>query len=116
MNVTIAGSNFGSTQGTSSVTFNGIAATPSSWASGSITVPVPAGATTGPVVVTVANGSSTGVSFTVTAGPGITSISPAKGGIGATVTITGAGFGLSQGSSTVSVRTLPCVLEVCECG
>ncbi len=51
--VTITGSNFGSTKGTSTVTFNGTAATPTSWSATSIVVPVPAGATTGNVVVTV---------------------------------------------------------------
>ena len=51
--MTIAGSNFGSTKGTSTVTFNGTGATPSSWSATSIVVPVPAGATTGNVVVTV---------------------------------------------------------------
>jgi hypothetical protein len=99
--VTINGSNFGSTQGTSFLTFNGVPVTPTSWASGRITAAVPEGTTTGPVVVTVNNGPSNNSTFTVTAGPGITGISPASGGIGATVTITGAAFGSSQGSSTV---------------
>ena len=51
--VTITGTNFGTTQGTSTVTFNGTAATPTSWSATSIVVPVPSGATTGNVVVTV---------------------------------------------------------------
>src|SRR5262249_54146471 len=55
------------TQGTSTVTFNGTTATPTSWSATSIVVPVPAGATTGNVVVTVGGLASTGVSFTVTA-------------------------------------------------
>jgi hypothetical protein len=62
--VTIAGSNFGSTQGTSTVTFNGTAATPVSWSATSIVAPVPAGATTGNVVVTVSGLATAGVSFT----------------------------------------------------
>ena len=49
--VTITGTNFGATEGTSTVTFNGTAATPSSWCATSILVPVPTGATTGNVVV-----------------------------------------------------------------
>ena len=65
--VTIAGANFGSTQGTSTVTFNGTAASPTSWSATSIVVPVPGGATTGPVVVRVGGVASNGVSFTVTA-------------------------------------------------
>ena len=99
--VTISGSNFGSTQGSNSVTFNGVTATPTSWGSTQIKAPVPSGTTTGPVVVTIANCPSNGQTFSVTAGPGITSVSPTNGGIGASVTVVGAGFGATQGSSTV---------------
>ena len=63
--VTIAGANFGTTPGTSTVTFNGTAATPISWSASSVTVPVPPGATTGNVVVTVGGVSSNSVNFTV---------------------------------------------------
>lgn len=63
--VTITGINFGATQGTSTVTFNGTPATASAWSSTSITVTVPAGATTGNVVVTVMGAASNGVTFTV---------------------------------------------------
>src|SRR5260370_41070717 len=52
--VTISGSNFGATQGTSTVTFNGVSAgTVTSWSDTQIVVVVPGGATTGPVVITV---------------------------------------------------------------
>ena len=67
--MTITGTNFGATQGTSTVTFNGTTATPTSWSATSIVVPVPAGATTGNVVVTVGGLASNGVSFTVTVPP-----------------------------------------------
>ncbi len=63
--VTISGSNFGSTQGSSTVTFHGTTATPASWSDTSIVAPVPSGATTGTVVVTVGGIASNGVSFTV---------------------------------------------------
>ncbi len=63
--VTISGSNFGATQGTSTITFNGTGATPSSWSNTAIVAPVPMGATTGLVVVTVGGNASNGVSFTV---------------------------------------------------
>lgn len=63
--VTVGGSRFGATQGTSTVTFNGTQATPTSWSSTSIGAPVPAGATTGPVVVTVNGAASNGSTFTV---------------------------------------------------
>ena len=48
--VTIEGSNFGSS---GTVTFNGTAASTSSWASDEIQTRVPEGATTGLVVVTL---------------------------------------------------------------
>ena len=102
--VTIAGSNFGSSQGTSTVTFNGTAAAAASaWSATSITVTVPSGATTGNVVVTVGGQASNGVNFTVTTpAPSITSLSPTSGAVGASVTITGSNFGSTQGSSTVT--------------
>jgi hypothetical protein len=100
--VTITGANFGATQGTSTVTFNGVAAIPTSWSATSIVAPVPAGATTGNVVVTVGGVASNGASFTVTVpAPSISSLNPTSGAVGTSVTITGANFGSSQGTSTV---------------
>jgi YD repeat-containing protein len=63
--VTITGTNFGATQGTSTVKFNGTTATPSFWSNTAMTVPVPSGATTGNIVVTVAGQASNGLSFSV---------------------------------------------------
>jgi IPT/TIG domain/FG-GAP-like repeat len=63
--VTISGANFGASQGTSSIRFNGISATPTSWSTSSIVAPVPNGATTGPVVVTVSNVASNAVTFSI---------------------------------------------------
>src|SRR5260370_1165177 len=101
--VTITGTNFGATQGTSTVTFNGIAATPTSWSAASIVAPVPAGATTGNVAVTVGGVASNVVSFTVTVpGPSITSLNPTSGLVGASVTIRAANFGATPGTSTVT--------------
>src|SRR4029077_11273760 len=65
--VTVAGTNFGATQGTSTVKFNGTTATPTSWAATSIVGPAPTGATTGSVVVTVGGVTSKGMPFTVKA-------------------------------------------------
>jgi IPT/TIG domain-containing protein/fibronectin type III domain protein len=62
--VTITGTNFGATQGTSKVTFNGVAATPTSWSDTSIVVPAPAGGSPGSVVVNVAGVDSLGQPFT----------------------------------------------------
>jgi RHS repeat-associated protein len=98
--VTITGNNFGATQGSSTVTFNGVNAAPTTWGASSITVPVPAAAASGNVVVTVGGGQSNGAYFTIP----ITGISPRSGMVGTYVTISGSGFGFSQGSSTVSLN------------
>jgi hypothetical protein len=102
MAVTITGTNFGATQGTSTVAFNGTAATPTSWSATSIVVPVPAAATTGPVVVTVDGVASAGVSFTVLQAPSISGLVPSSAAIGVAVRIAGANFGTTQGTSTVT--------------
>src|SRR5207249_1333254 len=101
--VIIAGANFGATQGTSTVKFNGTTATPTAWSATSITAPVPNGATTGNVIVTASGVASNGLLFTVTSpGPSLTSLGLTQGPAGATVTITGANFGATQGTSTVT--------------
>ena len=98
--VTITGTGFDGSQGSSTVTFNGAPATPTSWAAKSIVVTVPAAATTGSVVVTVNGGPSNGVQFTVL--PNITTLSTTSGIAGAVVTINGSGFGGLQGTSSVT--------------
>jgi len=102
--VTITGTNFGATQGTSTVKFNGTTATPTSWSATNIGVPVPSGATTGNVVVTVGGVASNGVNFTVVATASITSLNPTSGAVGASVTISGTNFGATQGTSTVTLN------------
>lgn len=98
--VTISGSNFGSSQGTSTITFNGVQASVTSRKTGSIAATVPTAATTGSVVVTVGGTASNSVTFTVT--PVISGLSPTSGAVGSSVTISGSGFGSSQGSNTVT--------------
>jgi RHS repeat-associated protein len=100
--VTVVGSNFGSSQGTSAITFNGTPATSiSSWTSSQIIATVPQNATTGPVVVSVSSiGSNTNFSYTVY-NPVLTSISPPVGQGGATITLSGSGLGPYQGTSKV---------------
>src|SRR6266550_3550326 len=101
VSITITGTNFGTLQGTSTVTFNGTAAAAASvWSASSITVTVPVGATTGNVVVNVLGTASNGSPFTVA--PTITSLSQTSGAVGASITITGTNFGTPQGSSTVT--------------
>jgi hypothetical protein len=101
--IAISGTSFGATQGSSTVTFNGVTATTvGPWSDTSITAVVPVGATTGNVVVTAASGiASNGISFTVVPAPGITSLTPSSGTIGSSVVIAGSGFGTTQGTSTV---------------
>jgi IPT/TIG domain len=99
--VTITGTNFGSTQGSSTVAFNGTPATPTSWGSKgtSIGVKVPAAATSGNVVVTVGGVASNGVALTVV--PTLNVPSPSSGpvttpAVNTSVTITGTGFGSAE--------------------
>jgi hypothetical protein len=100
--VTITGTGFGTSQGTSTVKFNGTTATTiTSWSATSISASVPTGATTGNVVATVGALASNGKSFTVKPTPSIASLSPASGAVGISVTISGANFGTTQGTSTV---------------
>ena len=103
-NVTIEGSNFGTTSGT--VTFNGTTASTTSWATDEIQTSVPQGATTGPVVVRTSGGqSSAGVTFTVTVpAPSISSLDPSSGPVNTQVTIEGSNFG-SSGTVTFNGTT-----------
>ena len=58
-----------------------------------ITTTVPAGATTGSIQVVTAGGVATSAaSFVVIPPPTLTSVAPARGGVGATVTLTGTGL------------------------
>ena len=100
--VEIRGTNFGGSEGTSTVEFAGTEAEPSSWSETRITAPVPEGATSGAVVVTVEGVASNGVGFTVTrAAPEISGLNPASGAVGTSVEIRGTNFGVSEGTSTV---------------
>jgi IPT/TIG domain len=67
----IFGAEFGATQGTSTVAFDGVGAEIYSWSRTEIDAYVPSGATTGPVTVTRGGVESNGVTFTVsdTCGP-----------------------------------------------
>ena len=99
--VTITGSNFGSTQGTSTISFNGIPATSiTSWSNNQVVAVFPANATSGPVTI-VRNSIRSNGNFTFTMyHPVITGITPPAGQANATVVVTGSGFssGTSLGS------------------
>ena len=87
----VQGSNFGATQGSSTVTFNGTAATVSSWSNLLIYVTVPTGATTGNIVVTVGGVASNGFPFTVVGLTALQITSPASDTIfnpGGTIAVT----------------------------
>jgi hypothetical protein len=99
--VIITGTNFGPSQGSSTVTFNGTTGTPSNWSNNSITVPVPTGLQPGPGLVVVTNSlPSNAAPFTVL--PGITGINPGFGPVGSSVSITGTSLGTTQGNGTVT--------------
>ena len=106
--VTISGANFGATRGASTVTFNGIAATPTSWSAASIVAPVPAGATTGNVVVTVGGVASNGIGFTITAdttAPVVTITAPANNAtVSGTITLTATATDSDSAVSFVQFR------------
>ena len=105
--VQINGSGLGAIQGTSTVAFNGTVSPVLSWGAASgIVALVPVGATTGNVVVTVNGVASNGVNFSVSApttpaAPSVTSVSPTSGTAGTQVTLTGSGFGESEGNGTL---------------
>ena len=103
--VTITGTNFGSTQGSSTVTFGATSVgAASNWSATSIDVLVPAIALGSVnVVVTVAGVPSNALPFTVTPPPSISGISPTAGPIGTVVTINGANFGPTVGTRTSTV-------------
>jgi len=64
--VTITGTNFGQTQGSSIVSFNGLPATANSWSATAVAATVPSGTTTGNVNITVNGVPSNSIQFSVT--------------------------------------------------
>lgn len=109
--ITITGTNFGVTQNSSIVNFNGVLATVTSWSNTSIVALVPDGATSGNVTVRISGATSNAATFTVV-GPVISTISPTQGPVGTSVVITGTGFGSSQGSSTVKFNGAAATISV----
>jgi len=95
--VTIDGENF---DGATAVTFNNVPAVFTVLASGAeIQTTVPAGASSGPISVTTPGGSALSPdSFTVLPPPNLTGFTPARGGAGASVTISGSNL---QGATAV---------------
>src|SRR5258708_9497667 len=101
--VTVNRSNFGATQGGSSVRFNGASASSiTSWSATQIVAVVPSAASTGPVTVVVnSTGSNKDYVFAFYH-PVMTSATPPAAEVGGSITLKGTGFGSTQGSSQVT--------------
>ena len=95
--VTINGSGFQASQRDSTITFNGIPATATTWTDTQIVAAVPSGTATGQIHVTVnsVTNNNSNSPFEVP-NPVITSITPPEAPAGGTITIAGSGFGPSQ--------------------
>jgi hypothetical protein len=104
--VTVSGAGFA---GASVVTFNRAPAAFTVDSDVQITAIVPAGATSGLIAVTTPGGTGVGVgAFTVIPAPAIARLSPTSGRRGATVTISGTGFGGARGSGTATFGGRTC--------
>jgi hypothetical protein len=107
--VVVTGTSFGDTQGDSTVTFNGVPVSPTSWSNTSLTVSAPGSATTGVIVVTVNGFETNGAPFAVL--PNITAIGPTAGLIGSSVTVSGTTFGQTQGFGGVTFNGVSATVQ-----
>lgn len=99
--VTLFGSGFGGTQGTSFVSFGGTRAVCTSWKDDQVTCTVPAGLSgVVQISLTTAGGTSRQLPFGVV--PKLAGLDPDAGVVGSQVTLTGSAFGPTQGGSYVS--------------
>jgi endoglucanase len=107
--VTVSGSNFGASQGSSTLRFGSTNASVTSWSGSQIVATVPnVGAGAQSVTVTVNGVASNAATFTVATQqqpPAISALNPTSGPVGSSVTITGSNFGASQGTSAVRFGT-----------
>jgi hypothetical protein len=106
--VTISGSNFGVTQGNSSVQLSGQSFTISSWSDTQIVATVPAGVSPGTaydVNVTVAGVTVSG-GLTIIPAPQITSVQWDPVGLGGNQCVNGAGFGTTSGTVVLNGTSL----------
>ena len=102
--VTIYGTDFGTSQGTSSVTFNSLpAASITSWSNTQIVATVPSGIPEGPgpVVVTVNSLPSNATVLFTAFDPVITSLEPPSAPVGGIVVVNGSGCGPSLNTGQV---------------
>jgi alpha-tubulin suppressor-like RCC1 family protein len=98
--VTITGTNFGATQGTSSLWLGTKVGIVETWTDGAITTRIAAGASSGTVQVRLPDRKSNSVPLTVLT-PVISNATPGSGTAGTSVTISGSNFGASQGTGQV---------------
>jgi len=105
--VTISGSNFGSTQGNSTLSFGGVQSTAiANWSDTQIIATVPSGAASGPVSVIV-NGLQSNQNVIFTINTNISGINPNSGAALSQIQISGSGFGATQGLSSVTANGIP---------
>ncbi len=115
--VQIAGKSFGNTQGTNSITFNGIALVGADylvWSDNLIKCKVPVDATTGKVYVSIGGKNTNGLDFTVLSldsikDPTIITLNPISGYVGSAVQIIGKYMGSTQGSSKITFNGTPLI-------
>lgn len=101
--VIVTGSNFGSTQGASTLSSNGYILTPMSWSNTSVTATVPTNSALGNLPATITVGGATATAYTtVVATPVVTGINTASGPPTVGLLTTGYNFGSSQGNSTLT--------------
>jgi hypothetical protein len=109
--VNITGTNFGATQGNSSVTVGGAPSYVVSWSNTAIAIEVPSRAATGNIVVTTEGEASNGEAFTFYSEPSITSLSANSGAIGTSVTITGNNLLDGRNNAIVTLNGTPATIS-----
>jgi hypothetical protein len=107
--VTVTGTGFGSSQGNGSVWLGSTIGSVVSWSDTQVIANVATGSTTGIAQIQQAGISSNSLPFTVIT-PIISSITPASGLPGTSVTISGTGFGTAQGTGQIWLGTAPGVV------
>jgi hypothetical protein len=108
--VTITGSGFGATRGSGTVWLGTTLGALISWSDSQVVATVSTGSSSGVAQIQQSNGASNSVSFTINTAA-IDSISPNNGLAGTQVTITGTGFGATQGNGNVWLGTLPAIVS-----
>jgi hypothetical protein len=103
--VTLTGTGFGATQGTGQVWLGTLPAVVQGWSNTQIVAQVAAGSDTGYARVLQNGVMSNAPSFTVNSLK-LTGVSPGSGSAGTSVTLSGTGFGATQGSGTVTLGSI----------